>query len=99
MANANKVLKDFKYTFTDDVQKDACLRDMFRMNKLHGFEFSEYLYYHFYNREELERLSFISYWEHLGYACVMNRAENNQVFDNKWLTYCHYKKFFGRDVL
>ncbi len=98
-AKAQKTLDAFGVTFSNPTEKVLLVKDMVRMNAMYGFDFDEYLLYHFRDKTMQERLAFVADWEHLGYTCAMNNYASAEIFDNKWKTYNTYKEFYHRDVI
>ena len=95
---AEKLVKRFQGYDLSGVDQKKLIADMLRMHALHGYGFDEYLVYRFYGKPMRERLSFISDWEHMGYACAVNDPKNDAIFDNKWNTYRRFRSFFGREI-
>ena len=98
LKKAEYALEKLRVEFPSDNEKQACLKDMVRMNQLYGYDYSEYIYYHFPEKSLAERRAFVADWEHLGYTCAMNNYANARIFDNKWKTYQTFGAFYGRDV-
>ena len=98
-AKIGRTLETFGIDRAKIRDEERLMRDMLRMNRRYGYDFDEYLYYHFYRRPPAERLSFVADWEHLGYTCALNDPKNDRLFDDKWQTYQKYGKYYGREVL
>lgn len=96
---AEETLNSFGITFEDSKRMKSVISDMAWTKTFKGFEFDEYLYYKFYDKDKKERLCFVADWEHLGYTCKMNNYSNDDLFDNKWKTYNKFKQYYLRDVM
>lgn len=96
---ADNTLNQFGIIFSSDDEKRKQIEDMVRMERKYGFTPSEYLNYRFKDKTEKARLDFVADWVHLGYACALNDPKNNLLFDNKWLTYNRFKKYYKRELL
>lgn len=96
---AEKVIASFNVNFDDVKAREVVIDDMVKFNQYYGFEFEEYLYYQFHEKNKKERLRFVAEWEHSGYSYQLNNRRNNNLFDDKWNTYNHFKQYFLRKVL
>ncbi len=96
---AREAIKDFNVYYPDLAMQEKVIDDMIRMNKLYGYMFDEYLFFHFENRDIEDRRKFVAEWEHLSFAAALNSHNNDNIFDNKWKTYQTFKKHYKRDVL
>ena len=96
-AAASKTVDSFGLE-VNDKERVALIGDMVKTYADHGFDFSEYLCYHFQDKTEDERCEFVADWEHLGYTCTLNDSSNDEWFDNKWFTYTKYGKFYKRGI-
>lgn len=63
------------------------------------WDFDEFFLYHFDQLTHQERLSFVTEYEKNIFCDQVNNPKCQEVFDNKWLTYQKFKKYYGRNVL
>lgn len=96
---AEETAERFQIPFSSEEEKQRCLADMLRMNRLYGYDFDEYFLFRFAEKPLRERRTFVADWEHLGYTCAMNNPANAQIYDNKWKTYQTFRDFFHRELL
>ena len=73
--------------------------DMIREKSLRYFTFEEYLLYRFQTLSKSERKKYVSDYERVFFIRKVNRAENEQIFNDKALTYQCFKKYYRRDVV
>lgn len=95
---AKETIATFHLDITEN-QLDEIALDIAKTYVRYGFDATDYLCFRFWEKSKKERLKFVADWEHLGYTCCLNDHKNAEIFDNKWKTYCTYRKFYGRDVL
>ena len=99
--NSNKTLEsavDFLNKWGGDFNIPEIAKDMYEFCKKFNYSYTEYMFYHFYDRGIDERLTFISSEERI-YCCEkLNKADNWDVFENKANTYLAYEPYFKRDV-
>ncbi len=73
-------------------------RDMMREKSLRYFTFEEYLLFCFWKLSKAERRRYVSDYERVYFIRKVNRDENEQLFNDKALTYQCFKKYYGREV-
>ncbi|MBR4288922.1 MAG: hypothetical protein IKT50_05760 [Clostridia bacterium] len=96
---ASKAIDDFQIPCKGSEERAALISDMLRMCRYYGYTFDEYACFGFKGLGDKKRRTFVSDWEHLGYACAFNDAKNDDVFDDKWQTFSRFGKYYGRDVI
>ncbi len=98
IAKADNLLTEQRQMITRS-DRESLFEDMLKMYRKHGFDFSEYLGYHFDDKVIQERLEFVNDHERTQITDSMNNSDNCLVFDNKALTYNAFKPFFKRNVM
>lgn len=76
---------------TDDVYNDIV-----RVREKYGFNMSEYFQYHCFGKTDEYLSEFIGDDERVKYTRQLNR--NPQLFNDKWMTYQKYRKYYKRDM-
>ena len=96
--DANEILDEFGW-MGDTRERKFMVADMIKMYVLYGYDFDEYLLYHFQEKNLAERRCFVANWEHHGYINKLNNPRNLDIFNNKWNTFVKYEKYFMRDMV
>ena len=71
--------------------------DIKQTQKTLGFSPEEFMKHHFADVPLEIRKTFVADIERIAFTDRLNRPENKEIFDNKALTYKHFKKFYKRD--
>lgn len=79
-------------------ENEILLKDMMRMAKEYRFSFDEYFLYNFAEKTDEERLEFVPDLERIDIVERMNKAKNQPIFDDKFITYKYFGKYYNRDV-
>lgn len=87
-----------QYTGSDNIDKKTLMAMKYAMVNYH-WDFSEFFMYNFANLSPSERKSFIPEYEKNIFCDRVNDYNKAKIFDSKWLTYTHFKKYYGRDVI
>lgn len=74
-------------------------RDMIKSLMSCGAYYNEYFLFGFEGRDEAYRRSFITEGIRMSYYPRMNKAENTNLFEHKYLTYKKFKHMYKRDML
>lgn len=92
---ALKALSNFGISPTDEIASDM-LKEAFE----YDVTFSEYLYYHFYERDIKERREFVPLWEaEIRYVEVLNDYKAADLFFDKEKVYNRFKQFYKRKLI
>ena len=83
---------------TGDKRREM-VKDAVSEYRKHGVKISEYLGFHFYEKDDAERRTYIPDWERIGYTVRMNDPANTRTFENKYLAYQKFKKYYGREMI
>ena len=75
------------------------LFDMAKMNAKYGFYPYEYCVYRFDKLSMKERLSFVPDKLHGPICAAMNPSLDEEIFDNKYMTYRLFNNYYNRDVI
>ena len=75
------------------------VHDYLKEYRKHGYKISEYLGFKLYEKDEAQRREYIPDWERFGYTDAFNDPKNARLFDDKWLTYQRFGKYYGREVI
>lgn len=97
-SNAVKALEKYYKKPLSNAEKQRVLKDMIDMGKKYRFDYNEYFLFDFMNLSEKERLEFIPDLERIDILETVNLAKNEPIFDDKYLTYRVFSKYFQRDV-
>lgn len=93
--NAIRDLTKFGKTPTEEL-----ISDMLKEASEHDVTFNEYLYYHFYEREETERREYIPLWEAVSrYIEEFNDYRTADLFFDKEKVYNKFKRFYKRKLM
>ena len=91
-----KVINDFVSRELSSEEIDFLSRDMKEKAVRYGFSFKEYFLLHLQGKPEAQIREYISDYEHVDIASAMNKAKNQAIFDDKWLTYRFFGKYYHR---
>ena len=73
--------------------------DMLVARDLLGFTNGEYISYHFYDKNFVEKREFISSKERAVAIKLLNSDQARDTLDNKYAAYCALKKYYGREII
>jgi len=79
-------------------QKSALKNDILDMAKKYRFTAEEYFCYHFMDKPEDERKTFIFDLNRIDFCETLNKAKNLAIFDDKFKSAEVFSKYYGRDV-
>ncbi|MBQ7288442.1 MAG: hypothetical protein IJW78_01820 [Clostridia bacterium] len=79
-------------------EKSKIQQDILNMAKRYRFSAEEYVCYHFKDKDESERKTFISDLNRVDFCESLNKAKNLAIFDDKMYTYKVFGKYYGRDL-
>lgn len=79
-------------------EKESIRNDILEMAKKYRFSAEEYFCYHFKDRSEEERKTFISDMNRVDFCESLNKSRNLAKFDDKMLTYKIFGKFYKREI-
>lgn len=89
-----------QFTSSDCAVSDKAIVPQMRKAMVnYRWEFDEFFLYHFPQLSHKERLSFVTEYEKNIFCDMVNDPSCQEVFDNKWLTYKTFKKYYGREIL
>ena len=94
-----KVLEQHINGSLSQKEKEVLVSDMKEKARLYGFSFDEYSLLQLWGRPEEQVREFISDIEHVEIVEKMNKAKNQAIFDDKALTYQHFKKYYKRSCI
>ena len=97
--NAIRNLNAFGVQFHNEGERQKTIENMIKTYQKYGFGFDEYLCYHFDNRTDNQKRQFVPNWERAHACHLMNSKANDELFDNKYMTYEKFRQFYGREVL
>lgn len=80
------------------IQDEKVVQDIYDSIKEYNISIEEYFQFGFYKLPAEERKDFVSDEERYDLCDRMNKIENKIIFDNKFLTYKKFQKFYKRDV-
>lgn len=95
--NAIKTVERFAGD-VDSREKELLVNDILDVAKKYRFSANEYFYYHFRDKDETERKSFISDLNRIVFCERLNDPKNLPIFDDKSKTYEIFGKYYKRDV-
>lgn len=79
-------------------EKAKVIKDIVQMARKYRFTADEYFCYHFQNKTEEERKTFISDLNRIDFCEKLNKAKNLAIFDDKFKSAEVFEKYYGRDV-
>ncbi len=79
-------------------EKQRIVLDILDMAKKYRFSSDEYFCYHFQNKSEEERKTFISDLNRIDFCERLNKANNLPYFDDKMKSAETFARYYGRDV-
>ncbi len=92
-------IKEAKIPGMTKEKAKAMVKDAISEYRWHGYKISEYMGFHFYEKDKEARRTYIPDWERFGYTDAMNDPKNAQLFDDKSQTYERFKQYYGREVV
>jgi hypothetical protein len=97
----NRIIDDFviKEKQSDLNYINLLKIDMIKARYKYGCDFDEYFLYNFERLSDIGRASFITEGIRHNYYELLNRKENNIIYDNKFETYKLYGKYYKRDLM
>lgn len=100
LLNENKIDKTISRYMGDisSEEKEKIRNDILDMAKKYRFSAEEYFCYHFKDKPEEERKTFISDLNRVDFCESLNLAKNLAIFDDKMYTYKVFGKYYGRDI-
>ncbi len=81
-----------------DVEREKIFSDIVSMAKKYRFSAEEYFCYHFQEKSEDERKTFISDLNRIDFCEKLNKATNLPYFDDKMQSAQTFGRYYGRDV-
>lgn len=78
-------------------ERQAIVNDILDMARKYRFSSDEYFYYHFRDKSEEERRTFISDANRVEACIRMNKTKNTDIFSNKGQTARVFSKYYKRD--
>ncbi len=79
-------------------EKEALKKDILNMARKYRFSVDEYFCYHFIDKTEEERKTFISDLNRVDFCETLNLSKNLAIFDDKLKSAEVFGKYYGRDV-
>ncbi len=79
-------------------EREKILNDILNMAKKYRFSAEEYFCYHFKDKPEDERKTFISDMNRVDFCESLNKSKNLAIFDDKMYTYEVFGKYYGREI-
>lgn len=91
--------KNHRVNFTGDSasKKRMLKRDMLKSLYLYGADFNEYFFYDFMGKSNEERETFLTMNNRYKYLAKLNRGIGETIFNNKFMTYQSFAKYYNRD--
>lgn len=89
---------ELAYPELSAAEKEALVDDMMIEAKKYNVGFDEYVMYHFKDRNQADRRSFICTRERATYCERLNDPKNQMIFDDKGKTYEVFGKYFHRNL-
>lgn len=89
---------DANYPQGTTEEKEKIVLDILDMAQKYRFSADEYFCYHFENRSEEERNTFISDLNRIDFCEKLNKASNLPYFDDKMKSAQVFGKYYGRDI-
>lgn len=80
------------------MERERMLNDILDMAKKYRFSAEEYFCYHFLDKSEEERKTFISDLNRIDFCETLNLSKNLAIFDDKFKSAETFGKYYGRDV-
>lgn len=77
---------------------EKLIADIIDMAKKYRFSPEEYFYYHFMDKDENERKTFISDLNRIDFCEKLNKAKNLTIFNDKMKSAEVFKSYYGRDI-
>lgn len=97
---AEKVLETFSFKLRPgSYDKAEILEDMIYSLHRFGCMFNEYFLFDFYRLNAKGKAGYITDKNRWGYYEILNREENNEIFDNKIKTWNVFRRFYRRDAV
>lgn len=93
----NRVITKYMGDITQ-VERNVILNDILDMAKKYRFSAEEYFCYHFKDKPEEERKTFISDMNRVDFCETLNQSRNLAIFDDKMYTYKVFGKYYGREI-
>ena len=79
-------------------EREDVRNDILAMARKYRFSAEEYFCYHFKDKTEDERKTFISDLNRVDFCESLNLSKNLAIFDDKMYTYKVFGKYYGRDI-
>lgn len=79
-------------------ENEKVLSDILNMAKKYRFSAEEYFYYHFADKSEQERSSFMSDLNRIDFCEKLNKAKNLAIFDDKMKSAEVFSEYYKRDL-
>ncbi len=89
---------DFYMEGAEKSEKEKVFADIVDMAKKYRFSAEEYFYYHFRDKDEEERKTFISDLNRIDFCETLNKFKNLHIFDDKMTSAEVFGKYYGRDL-
>ncbi len=96
---ANEAIDLFLGTDIPESRRKELLPKMVYLERIFGYTGSEFFQYGLENLPKGQRSDYISEREHFEFCKTINDTSCHLIFEDKHLTYEHFKKFFKREVL
>ena len=77
---------------------EKVIADILDMAKRYRFSPEEYFYYHFKDKDENERKTFISDLNRIDFCEKLNKSKNLAIFDDKMKSAEVFQAYYGRDI-
>ena len=97
-ARRTELWDKIKYAVTDESKFDAITLDMEVMYMIFGFTATEYVMFHFWEKDMEERLTFLSNERKGEILRALNTLAAKETLDSKYDAYLALKELYGRDV-
>lgn len=93
----NKTISDYMENISEQ-EKKKIVEDIVQMARKYRFSAEEYFYYHFIDKTEEERKTFISDLNRIDFCEILNQSKNLAIFDDKLKSAEVFSKYYNRDV-
>lgn len=93
----NKTITKYMGEISDE-QRDTVVKDILDMARKYRFGAEEYFCYHFIDKPEEERKTFISDFNRIDFCEKLNQPKNLAIFDDKFKSAQVFGKYYGRDI-
>ncbi len=105
-----KIIKKYRRKYLEEKQLNRFIKlhgihderikqDVYDSIQKYNITIEEYFLFGFYGLSPEKRKEFVPDEERIPICDSMNQIENRNIFNNKFLTYSKFKKFYKRDVL